>query len=388
MQEASKTNIAEQFDLDVALVHDWLTVQGASEDVFGEVCNLFPGDIFAARSDPGRDESCEGLATHTSWVQNVPSIFGQQLVAPVLPGVYGSMETEEFDLILSDSHGFSHHVPKRAGGLHISYFHSPADTLWAPDREGCASDIYLDAVKGLFERQLRKVDAEASKNPDIILANSYTTARRIEQRYGRHADAVIYPPVDTEKWSGVQRKGEGLGFLMVGDLLGYKRADLAIQAAKRLNVPLQIVGSGPKQRKMEELAGGHRKITFHGETTDADLKEIMSRCEALLFPGCEDFGSALIEALAAGLPVIAYGQGGAAETVTNKCGILFEEQSVDSLVEAMRQVNHRSFEPDHLREHAGQFDRLVFRRKYCNAVTEAVANHFEQPNSKVRAYAA
>jgi glycosyltransferase involved in cell wall biosynthesis len=388
-QEASRNNVAERLDLDVALVHDWLTVPGGSEDVFKEMCGLFPGDIFTSQWDRSRIGFCEGMPVHTSWVQKMPFALSKHyLYAPFLPGVYASMPTDEFDVILSDSHSFAHHVPKRAGALHINYYHTPARSLWTPEIDPRASNGILAPVKKALARQLRKMDLEASKNPDVILANSFTTAHRIERFYGRHVDQVIYPPVDTEKWSDVQRKGEGLGFLVFGRLIGYKRVDLAIQAAKRLNVPLQIVGSGPMENSLKDLAGGHRKITFHGRLPDAELKEVMSRCEALLFPGYEDFGIVPVEAMAAGLPVVAYGQGGASETVTNKCGVQFDDQTVDSLVEAMRQVRHREFDAQHMKDHARQFDRSVFRQKYQDAVTNAIVDHFEGAKAQLRAYAA
>ncbi|MEZ0325786.1 MAG: glycosyltransferase [Fimbriimonas sp.] len=381
-------NLAQKLGLDVALVHDWLTVPAGSEDVFKEVCNLYPGDVFTSQWDKERVTFIEHLPVHTSYVQDLPlALTKHYLYAPLLPSVYRSFPTDEFDLILSDSHSFAHAVPKRPGGLHINYYHTPARSLWMPEIDDRATSGKLAVLKRAVARQLKKLDLEASRNPDVIFANSNTTADRIERFYGRKVNAVIYPPVDTAKWSDVKRQSEDLGFLVFGRLIGYKRVDLAIEACKQSGDWLQIVGSGPLENELKAQAEGYDNIVFHGRLPDAELKDLMAQCRALLFPGYEDFGIVPVEAMAAGLPVIAYAAGGASETVLPECGALFREQTVDALLAAMDDLDTSKCEPAALSRHASAYDRTVFRKRYQRFVDEAIEQHFSIVRSGVHAYA-
>jgi glycosyltransferase involved in cell wall biosynthesis len=379
------TDILTQRGLSVALVHDWLTVPAGSEDVFREICAMYPGTVFTSQWDRERVKFIEGMDVRTSFVQHMPlALKKHYLYAPFLPRAYRGFETNEFDVILSDSHSFAHGVRKKSGGLHINYYHTPARSLWTPEIDPRATSGHLAPLKRAIAARLKTLDLESSKNPDVILANSRTTAARIRKFYEREVDAVIYPPVDTGKWLDTPREADDLGYLVFGRLIGYKRVDLAIEAAKQMGVKLQIVGSGPLEKELKAQAAGCSNITFHGRLPDAELKQVMSLCRALLFPGYEDFGIVPVEAMAAGLPVVAYGVGGAGETVMPECGTLFYEQSVSELVEAMRSLDSKSIDERFLRNHALQFDRARFQREYSEIVERAV----EERLAPVKAYLA
>lgn len=368
-------------DVRYALVHDWLTVPGGSEDVFREVCELYPGTVYTSQWDASRIKFLAGREVKTSVVQRLPlALKKHYLYAPVLPFVYRRFGLGDYDVVLSDSHSFAHAVRKRAGALHVCYYHTPARSLWVPEVDDRASTGKLAWLKKLIARGLKRMDLQSSRNPDVIFANSKTTAERIRKFYGREVDAVIYPPVDVRKWLDVPRVSEDEGLLYWGRLIRYKRVDLAIEAAIRTGQKLNIVGSGPAEAELRAMAAGHENIVFHGRLPDADLKRLMSRCRAFVFPAYEDFGIVAVEALAAGLPVVAFGAGGASESVLPQFGVLFHEQTPEAVTEAVRSLDGREFDREAMREHAMRFDSGRFREEYAREVAKALANWWGRAN--------
>src|SRR5688572_24996592 len=214
----------------VALVHDWLTVPAGSEEVFAEICTMFPGTVFSAQIDVDRCKFLEGYDIRPSIVQKLPwALKRHYIYAPILPYVYARMKFQDFDLILSDSHSFAHGVKKRPGALHINYYHTPARALWVPSIDKRASKTFAHRA---VASHLRRLDLIASKRPDILLANSQTTADRIEKFYGRKVHKIIYPPVHTTRWTQVKRESEDEGLLYWGRLIDYKKVDVAIEAVR------------------------------------------------------------------------------------------------------------------------------------------------------------
>jgi glycosyltransferase involved in cell wall biosynthesis len=176
----------------------------------------------------------------------------------------------------------------------------------------------------------------------------------------------------------MEKEGITEGLLFWGRLIEYKRVDLAIEAAKATGLKLNIVGSGPLRKKLEQLSEGHRNIKFWGRLSDEELRHLVSNSKALVFPGYEDFGIVPVEALAAGLPVIAFGQGGVTESVTEEMGQLFPEQTLEALLAAIREFDKKSFDSAALKNHAKQFDVSRFREEYKGAVSEAVERHLAE----------
>jgi glycosyltransferase involved in cell wall biosynthesis len=360
-----------------AIVHDWLAVHGGAEETLREICGLYDGTLFTSQLNPSRFPWLEGRAVRTSFVQRLPLAFTKHYVyAPFMPRIYRRFDLSEFDVVLTDSHSFAHAVRKRPNALHVCYYYTPARSLWTPEIDDRAGGGPLAPVKRIMARRMKTLDLEASRGPDVLFAISNTTAERIERFYGRKVDRVIYPPVDTEKWADVQRESDSEGLLVWGRLIQYKRFDLAIEAARRTGQKLQIVGTGPVEAQLKEQARGNAGITFHGRLLDDDLKALMARCRAVLFPGYEDFGIVPVEAMAAGLPVVAYGVGGAAETVLPECGAQFHEPEPGALAAAIESLADRTFDPESLKRHAAKFSRDRFCREYREAVDEAVARHF------------
>jgi glycosyltransferase involved in cell wall biosynthesis len=221
---------------------------------------------------------------------------------------------------------------------------------------------------------LRAWDRDAASRVDYFLANSTATQRRIQKYYGRPAH-VLRPPVDVSSFHIADRVGDG--FLIVSGLQPYKRIDIAVDAFNRLGLPLEIIGTGPELGRLKAMA--RPNITFLGWRPDCEVREAYARCRAFIMTAEEDFGLTPLEANASGRPVIAYGKGGALETVRDGVtGVLFPEQSVDALVAAVRHFDAARFDPRTLRDHACQFDVPVFARGLQSFVHDCLSAYRER----------
>jgi len=221
----------------------------------------------------------------------------------------------------------------------------------------------------MFRGYLQRWDLQTSGHPDVYVANSENVRQRILSVYKRDAE-VIYPPVDVDSFRCSSEKGDY--FLVAGALVPYKRVDVAIRAFNQDGKRLIVAGSGPEQPRLERMAGGN--IEFRGHVSDNELRDLYAGCHALVFPGEEDFGIIPLEAMASGSPVIAYGKGGALETVVeNVTGIFFPEQTPSALIAAVDRFGRGNFDPARLREHASRFDKKVFVAK----LGESIRRHWE-----------
>jgi glycosyltransferase involved in cell wall biosynthesis len=288
---------------------------------------------------------------------------------PLFPRVIESFDLRNYDLIVSSSHCVAKGVfPHRA--LHISYVHAPMRYVWDMHDAyfGRGGSLLSRIGMSIWRRYLQEWDIAASERVDYFLANSRNVAAKIKRLYSRHA-TVIHPPVDFEKFRLGSRQEPY--FLIVSALVPYKRIDVAIRAFNEMRLPLKIVGEGPLRRRLEQSAGSN--IEFLGWVDDPALVALYGSCQALIFPGEEDFGIVPLEAQACGRPVIAYEKGGVLETVipvkamaesgTPPTGIFFSQQSAAELINAVelyRKIQGR-FDPEKIRDHAAQFSRQRFR---------------------------
>jgi glycosyltransferase involved in cell wall biosynthesis len=306
----------------------------------------------------------ERMPIRTSFVQHLPfSVQRYRHYLPLFPAAVRQFDLSEFDCVISSHHCVAKGVRVPDHALHICYCYTPMRYIWGqyddyfgPGRAGMLTRFGMRCAVG----RLRQWDVRTAANPHHFVAISENVRERISSIYGRTSD-VIYPPVDTKQFE-VSSQDEGW-FLVVSALVPYKRIDLAIEACNRTGDKLVIVGDGPDMARLRALAG--QTIEFTGWLADKQLREMYGRCSALLFPGEEDFGIVPLEAMASGKPVIAYGRGGALETVLDtplqRTGVLFLEQSVDALVEAIAEYRKASFDPGVLRGFAVTFDREVFK---------------------------
>ena len=355
----------------VALVHYWLVTMRGGESVLEALCEMFPeADIYTHVYVPQAVSPV--IRRHrvvTSFIQRLPfAATMYQRYLPLMPFALEQFDLRGYDLVISTESGPAKGVLTSAETPHICYCHTPMRYLWDYYQEYLASAGLLSRL-GLryFSYGLRQWDVLSANRVDHFVANSHNVARRIKKHYRREAD-VVYPPVDLDFFSQPAEEGAVPGlplaerpYLFLGQLLPYKRADLAVDACVRLKRPLVVVGEGPEQARLQARAG--KGVLFTGKLDREALRARMRECRGLIFPGEEDFGIVPLEAQAAGVPVIAYGRGGALETVREgKTGLFFEEQSVDSLVKAVQRFEEMEFDPAAFARHVGQFSRENFRK--------------------------
>lgn len=352
--------------LRIALVHDWLTGMRGGEKVLEVFCELFPqATLFTLLHNKGSVSSTiERLPIHTSFIDRLPlKETRYRNYLPLFPRAIESFDFSGYDVILSSSHAVAKGARPSAGALHVCYCHTPMRYVWelyeeyfGRGRAGLLARMTMPYLSG----RLRVWDVRASDRVHSFIANSRNVAGRIRQYYHRPAD-VIYPPVDVQRFA-VSEKDEGY-YLVVSALVPYKRVDLAIQAFNQLGERLLIVGTGPELNKLKSLA--KRNVEFLGWQPDVALSNLYAGCRALIFPGIEDFGIVPLEAMASGKPVVAFGEGGALETVVDDpgraTGVFFKEQTVPALSEAVLKLRTMKTDARRIRLHAEQFDRAKFK---------------------------
>jgi glycosyltransferase involved in cell wall biosynthesis len=348
----------------VAISHEWLTIPGGSEKVVLQFLELFPdAEIYTTVYDPQPwPEAITRAQVHPSFLNRLPAaerIYPRLL--PLMNAAFESFDLSGYDLVLSSNHACAKNVITAPGTLHVCYCHTPMRYAWDPgffagEQLGLAERALLPLLVG----RLRRQDAIASARPDAYIANSRHVAARI-RKYYRRESTVIHPPVDVERFLGTPRRDGGY-YLFLGRLVPYKRADLAVAACARLDRPLKVVGSGRGGDLLAELAGPRTELL--GFVEDDALAEIVAGARALLFPGEEDFGMVPVEVQAAGVPVIAYGRGGAADSVVDGVtGILYDDPGVDALCDAIERFEQTSFDEQELRTRAAAFSPERFRRE-------------------------
>ncbi len=368
-------------NLKVAIVHDWLTGMRGGERCLEVFCELFPqAHLYTLLHHPGSvSPLIEQLPIKTSFIQNLPfSKNGYRKYLPLFPLAVERFDLKDYDLILSCSHCVAKGVIPSPEAVHISYLLTPMRYAW--DMYGAYFGKNKSKMILLFIHYLRIWDVTSSARVDHFLSISKHVANRIQKFYRREAE-VIHPPVDVDRFR-VSNERENF-FLIVSSFAPYKRIDLAIDTFNRLGYPVKIVGSGPEERKLRGMARSN--VEFLGWQPDQVVAECYSKCRALVFPGEEDFGIVPLEAMASGKPVIAYGRGGALETILSydkksntggeiPNGLFFDHQSVESLMGAVERFIkiEKDFDPIAIRNHVLKWDRESFKKRIKKYIFEKI----------------
>jgi glycosyltransferase involved in cell wall biosynthesis len=356
----------------VAVVHDWLTIPGGSEQVVLELLEMFPhAELFTSVYDPSPwPVQITDRTVHSSFLNHIPGATRHYpKLLPLMNMAFRSFDLSGFDLVLSSNHACAKNVRTPAGALHICYCHTPMRYAW---EEGFMQGEDVGAVTRLLLPPLlawlRRQDLAGAQGPDVFVANSRHVAERIERYYGRSSE-IVHPPVDVDHFLGLSRSPADF-YLTFGRVVPYKRVDLAVGACAQLGRALEVAGDGRALDAVRAAAG--EGASFLGKVSDAERDRLLGGARALLFPGEEDFGIVPVEAQAAGVPVIAYGVGGARESVSDgRTGVLFDEQTVAGLAAAIERFEDLELDGGLVRDNARRFGRERFRREMADVIDRA-----------------
>ncbi|MGC4089028.1 MAG: glycosyltransferase family 4 protein [Polyangiaceae bacterium] len=381
--------------MQLALIHEWFSTLAGSEKVIEQVCALYPqADLFAVYADPAlvsRTEFLKQRRLRTSFIQELPRAersFRSYLL--LMPLAVEQFDLSSYDVVLSSSHAVAKGVLTGPDQLHISYVHSPIRYAWDLQHQYLRETGLDRGVKSWLARSMlhamRIWDYRTAAGVDHFLANSQFIARRIRKVYGRHAD-VIYPPVDVAAFPlGEQREDF---YLAASRFVPYKKMDLIVEAFSATpERRLVVVGDGTEFARVKAKAGPN--VELLGYQPHAVLADLMRRARAFVFAAEEDFGITPIEAQAAGAPVIAFGKGGALETIRGHdsdapTGVFFPRQDVVSLLEALATFEARrdDFEPQRCHENALRFSNQRFRDQFSSYVTARLEEFRARQTSRI-----
>lgn len=364
----------------VAIVHDYLTQKGGAERVVGVLHQMFPNAPIYT-SVLNREQMWDDLKNadiRKTWMQYIPGIKKHfKLFFWLYPFGFRSMCLKNYDVVISSSSAYAKGVRLKSDAngrrpVHICYCHTPMRFSWDFDRyiSKESNSKILTYVARMIIPLLKRWDLKVNDKVDVFIANSRAVQERIYRIYQRES-AVIYPPVNTEKFENVDNELISIVprtyFLVVSRLVSYKRIDLAIKACSEIGQLLIVIGEGPDRKRLETIAGSC--IRFLGWQSEEITLSYMAKCKAFIFPGEEDFGITPVEVNAVGRPVIAYRAGGALDTVVEGLsGIFFDEQTVNSLIGALKKVESVNWISQDIREHAEKFNQRVFESAIRNLI--------------------
>lgn len=363
----------------VAIVHDWLVNYGGAELFVEYLLKIYPdAELFTLVYDKKKmGHHFENCVIHTSDIQKLP--FASKIYTKLLkfmPKAFESFDFTDYDLVISSSSCCAKGVITPPRVPHVAFIHSPMRYAWDlffdyKKRSGRVTQFFMNR----WIPNLRLWDYVSSQRIDTIIANSAFIARRIKKFWNRDAK-VIYLPVDVSRFQPSEKEREDF-YVAFSRLVPYKRIDLAISACKKLGKKLVVIGGGSEMENLKKLAGGDKNITFLGRAPDDVLEDHLQRCKALLFCAEEDFGFVPLEAQACGTPVIAFGRGGALETVVDGVtGLFFDQQETDSLCAAITKFEELeksgTFKKDKIISHARSFTEERFQNEFKDTVQETI----------------
>ncbi|OGC81597.1 MAG: hypothetical protein A2V81_04965 [Candidatus Abawacabacteria bacterium RBG_16_42_10] len=361
----------------IALVNDWLTSHGGELNVLLALADIYrDAPIYTSVYDRDKVPELAKREVITTSLQNLPFATKMHKMMPMLrPRAFEDLDLSSYDVVISSSHAEAKGVITKPETVHICYCHTPTRYYWSDYHEykkRMEFGILNPLARFMMPRaihKLRQWDYLAAQRVDHFIANSNYVAERIKKYYRRNA-IVIYPPVDTEKHVYDPKIKKEDFYFTISRLIPYKRFDILVEAANKAKVKLKIAGLGPELKRLQKLAGP--TVEVMGYINDHDKIDLMQRAKGFLFAAEEDFGIVPVEAMACGTPVLAYGKGGLAESVTSETGILVAEQDVNSFVREIEQMESRTFNYATVRKHAEKFSKKRFQEEIIEFVTSII----------------
>jgi glycosyltransferase involved in cell wall biosynthesis len=348
----------------IAFVQDNFVQAGGGERVAEEIARALPSATVFSTVAVEQRMTPYMRSRHVikTWMQRLPNVKKYYRHYFLLyPIAIKSLNLEGYDLVVSSCYGFAKMLSKPAGAIHVCYCHSPTRWIWRFDDYVSRENLnpVMKMLLGRLTGMLRGLDRKAADSTDLFIANSTVVAERIREYYDRDS-VIMFPPIDCSRFIAGQDAGDY--YVILSRMVGYKRVDLAVQACKELDRKLIVIGEGPDRGRLEAMAGG--QTTFAGRLPDDQVAHLLAHCKALLFPGEEDFGLTPLEAAASGRPCVAFGKGGALDTIIDGVtGVLFPEPTVESMKAAMLRSEAIAWDRQALRTHAEKFDRVHFAEK-------------------------
>ena len=359
----------------VALVYDRVNKFGGAERLMLSLHRLFPeAPIFTLVYEPLTSDWAKSITVVPTFLNQIP-FFRQwhEWLAPVAPLAFETLNLSAYDVVISVTSSDAKSVITKPHQLHICYCLTPSRYFWSGGGD-YADDIKFKLIPSFLKEYFKYVDLVTSVRPDQYLSISNEVKNRVKDYYKRNS-IVIHPPIEDRFYTKQPISLDNRDYyLVVSRLVPYKKVDLAISAFNKLKLPLVIVGTGTEIEKLKKLALPN--ITFVGSVDDHRLAQYYRHAQAVIFPQVEDFGLVPLEAQACGTPVIAYAKGGALETVVHpKTGYLFKEQTVESLIFAVREFRKISFNPKICQENANRFNYSLFSQKFSGEITRLWKEH-------------
>ncbi len=356
----------------IALVYDRVNKWGGAERVLLALHELFPNaPLYTSVYDKSAAPWADVFDIKTSFLQKIPFARSRhEFLAAFMPFAFGKFNFDKYDLVISVTSEAAKGIKTGKNTKHICYCLTPTRYLWSGYDEYFTSKFFKFLTYPLVW-VLRNLDLRSANKPDKYVAISKEVQKRIRRYYQRESD-VVYPPVTLGKKNALRTNPNPSPYYLIVSRLSkftrYKKVDLAVKAANKLGISLKVVGDGNLKKDLEGMAGP--TVAFLGRLSDKKLSEYYKNCRALIFPGFEDLGLVMIEAQTFGRPVVAYGKGGALELVNKKTGILFENQTIDSLVRAIKKFEKIDFDSADCIENAKRFDMQNFKKDFLAVVNE------------------
>lgn len=377
----------------VAIVCDWLTTVGGAEKVLLRIHRLFPdAPIYTSKYDSSGIDWFKDAEVRTGWMQIFPSKL-RRVLGPLRQWYFSHLDLSEYDLIISVTGAEAKSVRsgsklvalgKRAinpQGIHVSFCHVPTQYYWQKYDDyvkdpgfGILNPLIRLGFK-LIVKPLRRADLKAAQNPDYYVTISEYAKEAIKQSYGREA-VIVHPPVEIKDFQKHQNKEIEDFFIVTSRQVNWKRIDLAVKACLMTQRKLVVIGEGPEHRKLMKLAKNSGLVEFLPVMKKEELAKYLAKAKGYLFPSLEPFGIAPVEALAAGCPVIAYGEGGARDYVKDgKNGLLFEKQTAKSLAEAILRFERLKFNRSRVAKTATEFNETRFDKELKDFIKRCEKKH-------------